>query len=105
MHMQVVTFQLKDMTEDEFRAFYDEVAPAFAGLPGLVAKVWLADPATGTYGGIYTWEDKAAYEAYTRSDLFNAVATNPKFTGITSRDFAVIEAPTRVTRGLIGAAV
>jgi quinol monooxygenase YgiN len=82
MHMQVVTFQLKDMTDAEFRAFCDEVAPAFAGLPGLVAKVWLADPATGTYGGVYTWENRAAYEAYTQSDLFNAVATNPKFTGI-----------------------
>jgi hypothetical protein len=105
MHMQVVTFQLEDMTDAEFRAPCDEVAPAFAVLPGLISKVWLADEATGTYDGIYTWETQDAYEAYTASGLFNAIATNPKFTNISSRDSAVIEAPTWVTRGITGAAV
>ena len=93
------------MSDAAFRRFSDEVAPAFAALPGLIAKVWLADAATGTYGGIYSWESKEAFDAYTRSDLFNAIATNPNFVNITSRDFGVIEAPTKVTRGLAGATV
>ena len=105
MHMQVVNFQLRDMDEAAFRALCDELAPTFAEIPGLVSKVWLADAASGTYGGVYTWESQAAYEAFTRSELFQAVATNPHFANITTRDFGVLAGPTRVTHGLVGAAV
>src|SRR6476661_7327238 len=105
MHVQVVNFQLRDMDETAFRAMCDELAPTFATIPGLVAKLWLVDAASGTYGGVYTWESKDAYEAYTRSELFRAVATNPNFANITNRDFGVLEGPTRTTRGLVAAAV
>ncbi len=105
MHIQVITLQLTDMSDEQFRALSEELAPAFAELSGLISKVWLADPATNTYGGVYTWENRAACEAFATSDLFNAVASHPNFTGVTSRDFAVIDAPTRVTRGLVAAAV
>ena len=100
MHVQIVSFQLKDMTGDQYRAMCDELAPAFAEAPGLVSKVWLADPVANTFGGIYLWEHHAAFDAFTKSDLFNAVATHPKFTGITSRDFEVLDGPTKVTRGM-----
>lgn len=50
MHIQVVHFQLSGIGEAEFRAQCDELAPAFAALTGLISKVWLADPAMGTYG-------------------------------------------------------
>jgi hypothetical protein len=105
MHVQVVNFQLRDMDEGAFRAQCDDLAPTFAGIPGLIAKIWLADAASGTYGGVYTWESKDAFEAYTRSDLFQAVATNPHFANITSRDFDVLDGPTGITRGLVAAAV
>ena len=29
---------------------------AFAALPGLGSKVWLADSVNGVYGGVYTFE-------------------------------------------------
>jgi quinol monooxygenase YgiN len=105
MHIQIINFQLNGVTEAEFRTQCDGLAGAFAALPGLHSKVWLADPATGTYGGVYTWEDRAAMESYLASDLFKAVSGHPNLSGITSRDFGVIEGPTRVTRGLIGAPV
>jgi quinol monooxygenase YgiN len=105
MHIQVVNFNLKDMGEKEFRQMCDELAPTFAKIPGLISKVWLADPATNTYGGVYSWRDRGAWEDYTKSDLFQAVATNPHLANITSRDFAVIEGPTRITSGLVAAAV
>src|SRR6266540_3753819 len=105
MHIQVVNFQLSGIDDMQFRQQSDELAPAFAALPGLVSKVWLSDPATGTYGGIYTWEDRAAMERYLASDLFQALKNHPNLAGVTSRDFGVIEGPTRVTRGLVTAAV
>ena len=54
MHIQIINFHLKGISEAEFRAHRDEVAPAFAEVPGLISKVWLANRSTNTYGGVYT---------------------------------------------------
>lgn len=97
MHIQVVNFNLKNMTDGEFRKMCDELAPNFANLPGLISKVWLEDKATNTYGGVYTWRDRNDYVAYTKSELYQAIGKHPNFTNITSRDFGVLEGPTRVT--------
>ena len=42
-------------------------------MPGLISKVWLANPATNTYGGVYTWRDRASMEAFARSELFQGI--------------------------------
>lgn len=105
MHIQIVNFKLRGITEAEFvKACEQQYAPVFRELPGLISKVWLMDPETNTYGGVYTWKDRAAMEAYKNSDLFRTIATNPQFTDLTSTDFMVMEAPTRVTHGPIAAA-
>jgi heme-degrading monooxygenase HmoA len=100
MHIQVINFHLKDLSEVHYRDVCDELAPAFAEIPGLVSKVWLANHATNTYGGVYTWSSRDAMEEFTKSELFKAVATNPNLANIASADFDVLEDPTRVTRGL-----
>ena len=43
MHIQIVNFNLKNMTDPGFRSMANEVAPAFASVPGLLGKIWLAD--------------------------------------------------------------
>jgi heme-degrading monooxygenase HmoA len=100
MHVQIVNFHLEGISEADFRAHCDEVAPAFAEVPGLISKVWLANRSTNTYGGVYTWASREAMEEFAKSDLFRAVATNPNLASITSTDFDVLEEPTSVTRGL-----
>lgn len=99
MHIQIVTFRLQDMSDADYRSACDGLAEVFADVPGLVSKVWLADEPTGTYGGVYSWVDRAAMEAYLASDLYQAVAANPNLAGMTSRDFAILEGPSRVTGG------
>jgi len=69
--------------------------------PGLIAKVWLASPETNTYGGMYTWRDRQSMEAYMQSDLVKSFALDPNVVGLTSRDYAVLEEPTRVTAGIL----
>jgi len=105
MHIQIVNFRLKGMSDAEFRAVCDaEFAPAFASVPGLLTKVWLADPEQGVYGGVYTWRDKEAFDEYLKSDLFNAVLNHPNLVDISSQDFGILEGPTRVTRGMVSVA-
>ena len=48
MHVQIVNFNLKDMTDAEFRSMANAVAPAFASVPGLLGKIWLADVGKNT---------------------------------------------------------
>ena len=104
MHIQIVTFHLKDMTAADYRSACDGFAPAFADVPGLLSKVWLADEETNTYGGVYTWVDRTAMEAYARSDLSRAIAANPNFGDIASRDFSILAGPSGVTGARIPAA-
>lgn len=104
MHVQVITFELQDMSVDGFYELCDALAPQWAAIPGLIAKVWIQDVNSNTFGGVYTWETREAMEAYLASDLFNAVATNPNFANARSVDYGVIEEPTRVTRGMAAVA-
>jgi hypothetical protein len=87
------------MTEPEYRTLCDQIAPVFAAVPGLVSKVWLADPSSGVYGGVYTFESHAALEAYLASDLFAQAGATPGLSEFSVRHFEVLAAPTGVTRG------
>ena len=99
MKIQIVNFQLDGIDEDAYRGTCDELAPAFAAVPGLAAKLWLADRSANTYGGVYLFADADAQAAYANSELFAAVADNPNLTALTSRAFDVLAGPTAVTRG------
>lgn len=99
MHTLVVTFALDGMTEAEYYRACDEEAPAFADIPGLIAKVWLAQPATGRYGGVYTFADEGSVRAYLDSDLFRAIGETPGLADFVVQTFGVLEGPTRVTHG------
>jgi hypothetical protein len=41
--------------------------PLFAGFPGLVSKLWLADDERGRYRGLYEWDDPQRAESYARA--------------------------------------
>lgn len=105
MHIQIIQFNLKEMSQEDYEKLCDQLAPSAAGLPGLISKVWLANPAANAYGGVYTWQDRQAMENFTKTELFKGVATHPKLANITSMDFSVMEGPTAVTRGLVTATV
>jgi len=99
--IQVVNFNLKDLSDTDYRNICDGLAPALAEMPGLLSKVWLADEASNTYGGVYTWADPAAMEAFFQTDFFKAFAANPSFANITSKAFGTLEGPSQVTRARV----
>ncbi len=99
MHTQVVTFTLDGIDDAAYQAHAEQIAPVFAALPGLRAKIWLANQQTNTYGGIYTWDDVAALRAYQGGKIFHELQANPHMTDVAVREFSVLAGPTKVTRG------
>jgi quinol monooxygenase YgiN len=99
MHILIITFQLNGLDADTYAAHCAERAPHFAALPGLVAKFWLANPATNTYGGVYIWESLAAMKAYCVSETYYALRANPAFTNINAQAFDTLAEATAHTAG------
>jgi hypothetical protein len=105
MHILIINFALEGISEEQYGGQVEPVAPAFADLPGLVSKTWLANEETNTYGGVYVWRNREAMEAYKESDIYKGMMANPHFKDVTVKDFAVLEEPTRITRGKAEATV
>ena len=66
----VVTFRLRAVRGRGHAAFRRESllnTPLFAGFPGLVSKLWLADDERGRYRGLYEWDDPRLAESYARA--------------------------------------
>jgi heme-degrading monooxygenase HmoA len=99
--IQVVTFNLENLSDADYRTACDGRAPLLANVPGLLSKVWLADEASNTYGGVYTWVDQQAMTAFGQSDFFKAFVASPNFANITAATFGTLEGPNRLTRARI----
>src|SRR5215207_466517 len=97
MNVLIVTFPLEGMPEAVYSRACQELAPRFAAVPGLISKVWLADPATKTHGGVYSFRDHPALEAYLASELFASLAGLPGLGEVTVHAYGVLEGPTAVT--------
>ena len=99
MYVQVVTYGLAGIGEDEYLDVAHRVAPRFSGMSGLLAKLWLGNTDEGRYGAVYLWEDREAMERFVRSDLFEAF--NPEFDDVAVEDFDVLENLTAVTQPVL----
>lgn len=104
MHVLVVTFHLEGITEEDYLGACNQLAPAISEAPGLIGKTFIANAQTNTYGGVYFWRDQESLDAFKRSDIWQAVATNPALVGTTAQEFGVLEEPSRVTRGVAAVA-
>ena len=47
-----------------FRVICIVTTPFFVGLPGFRSKLWMVDPETGDFAGLYEWDDAATARAY-----------------------------------------
>jgi hypothetical protein len=99
MHVSVFEYRLSGITAEAWAAAcVEQLAPAFAAVPGLVSKIWLKSP-DGQFGGVYVWEDEESYRSFLAGDLAAALAAHPHISGLTMRDWPVDGAPTAVTMG------
>ncbi len=101
MHIQIVQFNLEGMTAAEYAHACDLVfARPFTQIKGLMEKIWLSSPETNTFGGVYLWRDKQSMLNFQKTELFQSVLAHPHLSNVSSQDYGILEAPTRLTRGL-----
>ena len=101
MHIQVINFNLDGITPEQYEEACDGIfAPMFAEVQGLISKVWLSNTETGTFGGVYSWENNSDMDNYLSSELFASVKNHPNLANVKSLDFGILESATRVTRGI-----
>jgi hypothetical protein len=108
MHAVIVRFRTEGLTQPAYRELCEEIAPAFAGIPGLVAKVWLdtPDPAAPGGGGVYLFAARRDAEGYLASDLFRGgVRENPHLRDLSVVSVPILDGPTQVTGGPLERAV
>ncbi len=94
MHIQIITFALDGVTEEQYITDCHQVTAGVAATPGLLANVWLEDPENQRYGSIYFWEDQEAMER-------GRVWTHPNAVDILLDDYGVLERLTKATQPVI----
>ncbi|WP_161631657.1 YdhR family protein [Pseudonocardia asaccharolytica] len=100
MYVQIITFRLDGLSPAEFAEVNAQVATQYGGVPGLVSKIFLADPDDDhAYGGVYLWESRTDVERYLREGLAQILVTDPRFVDLHTRTMAVLAAPTSITGG------
>ena len=61
----ITRFQLPaGVTAEQIRAAFDEAAPGFRNVPGLIRKQFLRSKDCRTAGGVYLWNDERAARAF-----------------------------------------
>jgi hypothetical protein len=101
MHAQLITYQLKDISQAEYlKQMVEPDAPVLAKVKGLISKVWLSDIEKNSFGGFYLWENKTAMENFMNSDLVKAVVSRPFVKNVSSVDYEVNENASLITRGI-----
>ncbi len=96
MFVQVVSYSLEGISEDAYLDVANGLAPRYAGIPGLLAKIWLENPGGNRYGAVYFWEDAESMERFAGTDLFEG--RTPEFADLRIEEFRALENLTAVTQ-------
>jgi len=96
MRIRIVTFGLT-VPAEAYAAHAEHVASGFTAWPGLLGKWWLADPASGTFGGVYLFASQSDADRSRETDLFRGMVTNPALIDVAVSEYDVLDAPSAVT--------
>ena len=72
MIVQVVKYKT-GLSDAEAAKTIAQRAPQYKALPGLRQKLYIREPETGEYGGIYVWEDEDSMREFRESDLAGTI--------------------------------
>jgi antibiotic biosynthesis monooxygenase (ABM) superfamily enzyme len=98
MHLQVVTYRIADINEADFIAANREFAEMMAAVPGLIAKIWLRGDGADSFGGVYLWQDREAYESFLAGELWAEALNDDSLLDLASHDYGVMDELTKTTQ-------
>lgn len=94
-----LTFRNADGGSEMARKAAWERAHRIAEWPGLIWKIWIAEPSQALYGGIYVFEDEASAIAYSHGPIVESIRAIPGVSDFNVQLFEVNGELTAVTRG------
>jgi hypothetical protein len=89
MHALVVTYGLRGMSAVEHAELSEQLAPAFAAVPGLLSRTGLENAAMGRYGALYLFESEAALQGFVASELYGVSHEHPGSAAPAASEFSV----------------
>jgi hypothetical protein len=89
MHALVVTYGLRGMSAVEHAELDEQLAPAFAAVPGLLTRTGLENAAMGRYGALYLFESEAALQGFVSSELYGVSHEHPGLAALSASEFSV----------------
>lgn len=101
MKVLIVNFNVPGASLEEVAEKFEPMVPAFANLPGMLAKCWIANEEENTYGAVYFWRDDEALERFQASELWASVRSNPLIANMSEKTFDCIEAFTKETQPVL----
>jgi len=87
-----------NVSRDEFTAMVDQLAQAFADVPGCAWKIWLIDHEKSEAGAVYLFTDDAALQAFKVSPLVASVLSHPALGNFELRERDILGSPSAITR-------
>ena len=92
MRIRIVTFGL-NIPADDYTAHAFHIAREFTAWPGLLGKWWLADPASGTFGGVYLFASQRDADRSRGTELFRGMDADPALKDLTVREYDLLDRP------------
>ena len=99
MYIHIINFNITGIDRSQYEGGAMQATSAFAAVPGLIRKHWLANEENNTYGGVYIFDSKESHDAFTESELYAGVKGNPSFTNFSGKSFENIDSLAKHTRG------
>jgi hypothetical protein len=86
---------------DAYEQDVSPMADQFATVRGCRRKIWLMNETEREAGGIYQFEDDASLKTFLEGPPVAAVVNHPALSDFSVKQFDVMEAVTKITRGPI----
>jgi heme-degrading monooxygenase HmoA len=80
MIIRLVKFK-SALSDAEVLKLYDQRAPQYRKLPGLIQKYYIKDRQTGEHGAVYLWDSMESMEAFQNSELSRSIPQAYKIIG------------------------
>ena len=94
-----ITFHAPNGASESAEQAAWERAHKIAVWPGLIWKIWIAEPTQLLFGGIYLFENEASAKAYLEGPIGKSIRAIPDISDFDAQLFEIEEKLSAVTRG------